>query len=148
MLQSATQGRYAALANSFDAASFIIDTSGSSVTLPAQGNVNIELTSSSTGSIQASRTFAWVRMGTILRLADANAVNAWAQQNGGTADSFKYELLPFYPTGQGANLNTLTTTSKYGGEVQASASTTWRGPLCPNADAIRGVNPKMRYCGQ
>lgn len=147
MLRNATKGAFATLTTSFDAANFVIDVSESSVTLPDQGNVTIQLINSSTNAIQASRTFPWVRAGTVLRLADPVAVNAWAQQNGGNADSFNYELESFYPSGQIVGLNTLATTSKYNGEVQSSASTTWRGLLCPYDDAARGVNPRMRYCG-
>ncbi len=133
------------LASSFDAAEFDIDVAESTVTVPQTGQVTLELVNGPAGAVRASRTFGWVRFGNTIRLADPAMVNAWAQQNGSDADTVKYQLAAFQPTGQSAGLNTLTATSRYNGEVESSVSTTWRGPQCPEATGSSHQN--LRYCG-
>lgn len=135
------------MSNSLDASQFAIDTSNSSVTVPQQGNVTIELVDSTTGAVQASHTFSWIRSGTAITLANPSAVNSWAEQNGGTADTANYQLASFQPGGVVSGLNTLTATSKYEGEVETSVSETWRGgPPCPMAQTTHGLQPNMRNC--
>lgn len=151
MVKSLAMGAHMNLAGSYDAALYTVDVSQSTVTVPSHGNVTVKLMNSSTGAVLASRTFGWTRTGATIRLSDPGAVNVWAQQNGSGADAVKYQMAPF-TTSQSQGLNTLTMTDEYDGEIQASASTTWRGPQCP-LDPVSSienggrVHPDMRYCG-
>lgn len=147
LFQGAPMGVHTNVASSFDAALYSVDVSQSTVTVPQQGDVTIELMDSSTGAVLATSTFAWTRTGTTIRLADPGAVNAWAQQDGSNADAVKYQMAQFQ-TSQHEGLNTLTMTDAYDGTVEASASTTWRGPPCPIPETSKtgGVQPDMRNC--
>lgn len=151
MIRSMAMGAHMNLAGSYDAALYTVDVSQSNVTVPAHGSVTIKLVNSSTGSVLASRTFGWTRTGTTIKLSDPSAVNSWAQQNGSGADAVKYQMAAF-STSQNQGLNTLTMTDEYDGQIQASASTTWRGPQCPldlasKEESKVGPHPSMRYCG-
>lgn len=139
------------LASSYDASQASMDISGSTVSWPQQGNATVELVDTSTGSVQASHVFAWIRTGTTIKFASPGAVNTWAQQNSGSSDAVDVRLGAFYPGDQTGGTNTLSATSKYADEVEATATTTWHGPLCPNdvglAAKARNISPNMRYCG-
>lgn len=77
-----------------DAAMFELDTSGSTIPYPATGNAVLRVKNVATGAISASQTFSWVRTGTVIRVADPNAVNAWIYANVGNGDALSYDLLP------------------------------------------------------
>lgn len=131
-----------------DAASFQIDVSQSTVTVPANGQVTLQLVDDSTGAIQASSIFPWTKNGLKIVLSDPDAVNNWALASGGTATSMLYDLHRFTTTEQ-SGWNTLSTTVIYDGDAKVSATTTWRGQVCPldirKANKAKG-NPGIRYC--
>lgn len=132
--------RLLALADTFDAALWVMDVSQSNVTMPATGSVTIKLVNTATGAVRASATFPWTRTGNLVKLANPNAVNTWAAQNGGDADTLTYELAQFQ-TSQSTGTNTLAVAQKYNGDLLSAASTTWTGQVCPN-DPLVGI----RYC--
>lgn len=106
-----------------DAADFELDVSGSSFSYPASGAVTLILTDRATNSIQAARQFGWVRTGTILRLADPDAVNDWAAAEGGTANDLTYKLAPVSARVPGEHFASIKT--RYDGVVRATATTTF-----------------------
>lgn len=103
-----------------DAASFQIDTAGSTVFIPWNGTVMLSLSRSSDGAVRASRTFAWKRTGTVIRLSDPNAVNAWAAAAGADADTLKYSLTRFQ-SDYGKGAQKISAASVYEGEVVATS---------------------------
>ena len=133
---------------SIDAGAFTLDVGDSTVTVPATGDVTVELIDSSTGLAQASRVFPWVRSGTVIRLQDPATVNAWAQASAGSADSVEYNLHKFQ-TDETPGWNTLAVASIYEGQTEAYATTTWRfSQACPNdplKKCKRGA-PGIRFC--
>lgn len=117
-----------------DAAALEIDVSGSNVQIPASGLVTIQLLDSSSGIVQAVGTFEWVKSGSKIRLANVNAVNSWALANGGSADSFKYDLHRFQTQGS-QGVNTLQVAAQYEGVTKATSTTGWyrgRNNGCPD----------------
>lgn len=107
-----------------DAAQFYIDTTGSTVAYPATGTVTISLINSSTKSVQAAKLFAWTRSGSIIRLTDPNAVNAWASVNGGSADKMTYQMTRFQAD-YGIGDQQIKVTSVYEGTATASATSSF-----------------------
>src|SRR3546814_13143510 len=67
---------------SVDANSVVIDTSGSTVTIPNYGNITLKLVDSTSGLVFAARTFGWNKVGGEIKLSDPYSVNAWIQENG------------------------------------------------------------------
>ncbi len=109
-----------------DAAQFTIDTSGSTIPYPYSGLVNITLTDTTTGIVQASQNFNWIRNAGIITLQNPDAVNNWAMQHAGTANKAKYSLLPF-ESDFGGNLQRIAVEAKYENETLASYSSTFLG---------------------
>lgn len=103
----------------FDAASFSLDISGSTLSVPAQGLVTVNLVDSGSGATVTSATVPWRRDGTSIVLSNPDAVNQWALAHGGSADSLNYKLHPF-PTP--SNYGELQVTSMYEGVTNASAT--------------------------
>src|SRR3546814_6844270 len=83
---------------SVDANSVVIDTSGSTVTIPNFGNITLKLVDSTSGFVFAARTFGWNKVGGEIKLSDPYSVNAWIQDNGSGADDLQYALAPFAVT--------------------------------------------------
>lgn len=133
------------LDETLDAAAFAIDVSQSTVTVPVEGFVTVDLVDSATGLTQASRVFSWSRAGLQLKLSDPDTVNNWALQSGGTADTLEYRLHPF-TTSEQEGWNTLVLTQVYDGDVQGSASSTWRGQQCPLAPIKSKSKSNVIYC--
>lgn len=126
----------ATVIGSVDAGAFTLDVSDSTVTVPTTGYVTVKLIDSSTGSVQASKVFPWIRSGTLISLADPMAVNVWAEANAGSANSVEYNLHKFQ-TSESPGWNTLAVASNYEGQTEAYATTTWRySQICPN-DPLR-----------
>lgn len=114
-----------------DAASISLEIS-STAAIPATGLVDIDLIDSTDGSVQASGTFAWIKSGNDLVLANPNAINNWALTNGGTADAMTYVLHPFVITPV-SGVNSMTVSAQVDGVTTTSASTSWlsyRGSTC------------------
>lgn len=106
-----------------DAAAFELDVSGSTFSYPLTGSVTLILTDRTTNSIQAARQFGWIRSGAMLRLADPDAVNAWAAAEGGTANDLTYRLAPVRTSVPGEHSASIKT--RYDGVVRATATTTF-----------------------
>lgn len=106
-----------------DAASISLEIS-STATVASSGLVDIDLINSTNGSLQASGTFAWVKSGNDLVLANPNAVNTWALNNGGTADTMTYVLHPFVVLPVPGN-NSMSVSAQIDGVTATAASTTW-----------------------
>lgn len=119
-----------------DAALFEIDVTGSSITYPATGTATLTLTDSGTGTVQAAKLFAWYRTGTVLKLTDPSAVNAWAASEGGSADALTYKISPFTAGGTTSGQNTISVKSKYDGAVTASAVSTFTSCSKYNTPAL------------
>ncbi|MDG2523803.1 hypothetical protein P6166_00315 [Stenotrophomonas sp. HITSZ_GD] len=112
-----------------DAALWEMDTAGSQIPYPATGTVSVMLMRSADNVVVAAQTFSYVKSGTIVRLADPDAVNNWAYANAGDADSIKYETAPFVSMFQGEKTTSIA--AKYASEQQASFSATVYGnPRC------------------
>lgn len=109
-----------ALAEVPDATHFEIDVSGSTVAFPMTGEVLLSLVDTRNGTVTATRQFGWRRAGATLRLADADAVNAWAAASGGSADELRYSLIPFF-VGAAPGPNTIATASRYRGTRRAAS---------------------------
>lgn len=107
----------------FDAASISLEIS-STAAIPLNGQVDIELIDSTNGSVQASGTFAWIKSGNDLLLANPDAVNSWALSNGGTADAMTYVLHPFIVTPV-SGTNSMTVSAQVDGVTATAATTTW-----------------------
>lgn len=103
----------------FDAASFSLDMAGSTLTVPASGLVTIHLVESTSGAIVTSGTVPWRRDGSTIVLSDPDAVNRWALDHGGHADSLTYKLHPFPASSAYGELQV---TSMYEGVANASAT--------------------------
>ncbi|WP_186468536.1 hypothetical protein, partial [Xanthomonas vasicola] len=58
-----------------DAQSYELDTSGSTIPYPSRGDFVVTLSNSATGAVQASRVFSWVKVGTLLKAEDPNALS-------------------------------------------------------------------------
>ncbi|WP_369040061.1 hypothetical protein [Stenotrophomonas maltophilia] len=114
-----------------DAATFELDTSGSTIPYPATGSVVLRVKNSSTGVISASQTFAWVRTGTLIRAADPSAVNAWIYSNVGNGDSMSYDLVPFHSS-YGDGLQVIAGQAKQEGVTKASYYLEFAGRDCVN----------------
>lgn len=121
-----------------DAAQFSLDTAGSTIPYPASGTVVVKLKVSSTGATQATKSFGWVRNGTIIKLQDPDAVNAWALANAGDADNINYQLAPFY-SAYGSGTKTIAGAAKDGAETLASFHNTFINdcPRYPTPDLCR-----------
>lgn len=107
-----------------DAALFEIDVSGSTISYPATGTVTITLKDTATDTVQAAKLFNWTRTGNSIRLADPDAVNAWAATEGGNANELSYKLTRFATT-SGAGDQIISTAAKYEGVVKATASSSF-----------------------
>ena len=119
----------AALDLTADAAQFQIDTSGSTIPYPSTGAVSVMLVRSSDNVVVAAQSFAYVKSGTIIRLADPDAVNSWAYANAGDADSIRYETASFTSAFQGQK--TMAVATKYEGQSLASfTATVYGNPPC------------------
>lgn len=114
-----------------DAASFELDTSGSTIPYPSNGSVVLRVKNSSTGAISASQTFAWIRTGTVIRVADPAAVNAWIYSNVGSGDSLSYDLAPFH-SAYGNGLQVIAGQAKQEGITKASYYLEFEGRECVN----------------
>ena len=112
--------------DTIDAGSFNVDVSESSVSVPNTGNVTVRLVDSASSSIVASSNFPWVLNGASIVLANPTAVNDWAMQYGGTADSVQYDLSPFQTT-QDMGINILAVAAIYDESVRATDTETFRG---------------------
>ena len=64
----------AAVVGSFDAGSFHLDVSDSTVAIPATGYVTVGLVDSGTGTTQASKVFPWIRSGIAVRYERADSL--------------------------------------------------------------------------
>lgn len=109
-----------------DAASYTLDVAGSTIPYPTTGTLIVVLKDSTTGSVQAAQSFAWVRAGTIIRAADPDAVNNWAYANAGTADTISYELTRFNSS-YGSGQQVIAGNSKYDGATQTTYSVVFDG---------------------
>ncbi|TCZ87749.1 hypothetical protein [Lysobacter sp. N42] len=106
-------------AETFDAASFSLDTGGSTLSVPSSGLVTINLVDTVSGATVTSATVPWRRNGTSIVLADPDSVNRWALAHGGSADSLTYKLHPFpAPSSYGE----LQVTSMYEGVANSSVT--------------------------
>lgn len=115
----------------FDAALWTIDLSGSNVTMPTYGTALLKLVDSSNAQVLASRNFGWVRSGQSVRLSNPDAVNSWAADNAGTADTLIYETAPFL-TSENVGANNLVMTDRYDNEQLAYSRFSWRSEeRCP-----------------
>ena len=113
-----------------DAAGFELDTAGSTIPYPAAGSFVVSLTDTSTGQVQAARSFPWIRIGTVIRAQNADAVNDWAYANAGTADKISYDVVPFR-SNYGGGAQGIAGSAKYEGSVQATSSVHFDGgPEC------------------
>ena len=85
-----------------DAASFSIDTSGSTMSVPGNGHVTINLVVASSGATVASATVPWHRVGSAIVLSNPDSVNAWALASGGmpTPSRTSFTRLPHLPPRQ------------------------------------------------
>lgn len=101
-----------------DAAQFALQVSGT-IEYPASGQVVVELLDSATNTVQAVEVFSWVRTGSTIVLADPDAVNTWALENGGTADTMNYDLVPWAPTAP-PGVASIQVQSSYEGSVTAA----------------------------
>lgn len=113
-----------------DAQNYELDTAGSTIPYPAQGDFLVTLSSSATGAVQAARTFRWIKTGTVLRAEDPNSINEWAYANSGNSDKITYEVVRFrsnYASGQ----QVIAGQSKYEGSTQATYSVVFDGTSCP-----------------
>ena len=110
-----------------DAAQFSFDTTGSTFAFPSTGSVNVVLTDTSTGVIQGSAVFPWVRTGNIIKLQSPDAVNTWVIGHAGTADRIDYKLVRFSTTAD-PGLQQISIAAKNEGEPLASATDTFQGP--------------------
>lgn len=107
-----------------DASLFLIDTSGSNVSIPAGGSVILKLFDSSGEVLVAAKSFAWERNGSNITLTDPMAVNQWMDSNGEGADKVRYDIPAFFATSSSEN-NTFSVKSVYSGDVKASSSYSW-----------------------
>lgn len=123
---SARTGTTSADLAAVDANSVMIDTSGSTVTIPTFGNITLKLVDSTSGFVFAARTFGWNKVGGDIKFSDPYSVNAWIQDNGSGADDLQYALAPF-AVAEAVGLNTFATAVTYAGEVQAASTYTWTG---------------------
>lgn len=114
-----------------DAATFELDTSGSTIPYPSAGSAVLRVKNSATGAISASQTFSWVRTGTVIRVADPNAVNAWIYANVGNGDSLSYDLVPF-DSAYGSGLQVIAGQAKQEGVTKASYYLEFEGRDCVN----------------
>lgn len=112
-------------AETFDAALWEISLSGSNVDVPSYGTALLKLIDSSTNAVIASQNFGWYRSGYVLRLSNPDAVNNWAIDNAGTADTISYETAPFM-TSENVGTNNLAMTDKYDNEQLGTATYSWR----------------------
>ena len=114
-----------------DAATFELDTSGSTIPYPATGNAVLRVKNVATGAISASQTFSWVRTGTVIRVADPNVVNAWIYANVGNGDALSYDLLPFH-SAYGNGPQVIAGQAKQEGITKASYYLEFEGRDCVN----------------
>ncbi|QKD87750.1 hypothetical protein WCN79_06070 [Xanthomonas axonopodis pv. vasculorum] len=115
---------------SADAQNYELDTTGSTIPYPDQGDFVVTLSNSSTGVVQAARTFRWIKVGTVLKAEDPNSINEWAYANSGSSDKITYEVVRFhsnYSSGQ----QVIAGQSKYEGTTQATYSVGFDGTPCP-----------------
>ena len=117
--------------NTWDAQSFEIDLSGSTVSYPQNGYATIYLKSSNGGTV-AQQTFPWYQTSGKIRLSNPDAVNSWAISNSAGVSSVSYELNQAVATGTSES-NPLNVSVRYDGVQRASASTSWSAPPkdCP-----------------
>ena len=134
-----------AISGTASAGDFSLDISDSTVAIPDAGLLTVRLIDSSTGVVTASKTFPWVLSGSDIVFSDPAAVDSWAINNAGPADSVDYDLLPFAPT-EAPGWNTLAAAANVDGETHAYTTVTWRRvQTCPdvplrNGDARSGNN--------
>lgn len=125
---------------SADAQSYELDTSGSTIPYPAQGDFVVSLSDSATGTVQAARTFRWIKVGTVLKAEDPNSINEWAYANSGSSDKITYEVVKFrssYSSGQ----QVIAGQSRYEGNTQATYSVAFDGTSCPRIPTPTPCNP-------
>lgn len=128
----------------FDAALWTVSLSGSTVDVPNYGTALLKLVDSSTNTMIASQNFGWYRSGAVLLLSNPNAVNDWAINNSGTADTISYETAEFL-TSENVGANKLVMTDRYENDQLASATYSWRSAeYCPKRLDRRGN--QVIYC--
>ncbi|MFL8004690.1 hypothetical protein Q5N24_005505, partial [Xanthomonas vasicola] len=113
-----------------DAQSYELDTSGSTIPYPSRGDFVVTLSNSATGAVQASRVFSWVKVGTLLKAEDPNAINDWAYANSSNADKITYDVVRFR-SNYAAGPQVIAGQSKYEGSTQATYSVAFDGTSCP-----------------
>ncbi|WP_152249585.1 hypothetical protein [Xanthomonas maliensis] len=113
-----------------DAQSYELDTSGSTIPYPSRGDFVVTLSNSATGAVQASRVFSWVKVGTLLKAQDPNAINDWAYANSSSADKITYDVVRFR-SNYAAGPQVIAGQSKYEGSTQATYSVAFDGTSCP-----------------
>jgi hypothetical protein len=120
----------AQLANALpDAASFQLDTAGSTIPYPSSGFVTLQVKNSATGVLVAAQRFQWAKTGTVIKIANADSANTWLYANMGSGDSLSYDLDPFrsnYRPGP----QTIAGQVQYEGTTQASYLVNFRGGNC------------------
>lgn len=118
-----SQGPHVLTSQIPDASQFSISTAGSTIEYPATGQVTISLLSG--GTLEAAKTFPWVRNGTLITLQDPAAVNAWAETAAPSASKLAYTMVPFSVASQlQEGTNVVKQTSYYQGAEMGSASAT------------------------
>lgn len=112
-----------------DAASFQLDTSGSTIPYPSSGSVTLQVKNSASGAIVAAQQFQWVKTGTVIKLANADSANNWLYANMGEGDALSYDLVPFRSR-YGAGPQVIAGQAKYEGATQASYTVQFSGGSC------------------
>lgn len=128
--------RYSSQSLILDAASVSLDTTGSTMAYPSQGQITVSLINSTNGVVVAARTFDWTRSGSILVFSNPVLVNSWlSDYSSSGADTATYQLVPF-ATSLVEGSNTISIASRYAGTTTASASQTFT--YCPRTPPTPG----------
>jgi hypothetical protein len=123
-------GQLLAAAEVIDAAQFTLDVGGSTISYPSTGTATLILKNAS-GTVIATRDFGWRRAGTVVRLADPDAVNTWALARSGV-QTLDYKLKPF-PLIAGYGEQRIVVRSLYEGvETASSSSSFYRCTIYPS----------------
>ncbi|MGX9188116.1 hypothetical protein [Stenotrophomonas sp. Ker107b] len=94
------------------------------------------MSNAATGRVVASRRFAWVRSGTVIRARDPDEVNRWAYANAGDADTLGYELDPFV-SNYGPGRQVIAGASSYEGQELNRFAVVFDGtPDCPGYPTV------------
>jgi hypothetical protein len=116
-----------------DAASFTMDTSGSTILWPSSGVIVLTITQISTGSVVASSSFTYVKNGTVLSFANPSVVNQWLQSMNADPSNFRlgYQLSSFSVIPQ-QGTNVVKVAALQDNTVQATSMSTFEGvSACP-----------------